>query len=130
MQCLLKYSQLVLNCVNCSVIVFSIVQDTDIEWGIIHNDVNPMNIVTSRNSSGRLFINGLIDFTESVPSPYVFELGVTMAYVMIRAKDPIKYVKPVIQGYLSSFPLSKASLDLVYYVILGRLALSYINGKE
>ena len=89
-----------------------------------------MNIVTSRDSSGRLFINGLIDFTESVPSPYVFELGVTMAYVMIRAEDPIKYIKPVIQGYLSTFPLSKASLDLVYYVILGRLALSYINGKE
>ena len=51
-----------------------------------------------------------------------------MAYLMMRTTDPINYVKPLLHGYLSVNQLSDKSLDVLFYVILGRLAQACING--
>ena len=52
-----------------------------------------------------------------------------MAYFMMERGNPLEFIKPFITGYLSVFPLSEAALDILYYVVLGRLAQSYISGK-
>ena len=50
-----------------------------------------------------------------------------MAYFMMEHDNPLEFVKPLITGYLSVFPLSETALDILYCVVLGRLAQSYIN---
>ena len=88
-----------------------------------------MNIITKRNSTGSntRMISGIIDFSDCVFCPHVFELGIAAAYLMSRRDNPIEYAKPFIQGYLSSNHLSKKSLDTLFYIITGRIAQSYIN---
>ena len=74
-------------------------------------------------------VSGLIDFSNAVYAPLLFELGISMAYLMMRMEEPAVYVKPFLEGYLSVVPLSDATLGLLYYVVLGRLAQSYLNGE-
>ena len=52
-----------------------------------------------------------------------------MAYFMMERDNPLEFIKPFLTGYLSVFPLSETALDILYYVVLGRLAQSYIIGK-
>ena len=74
-------------------------------------------------------IEGVIDFGDCVYNPYVFELGIALAYLMSRSQYPIKYTKPFVQGYLSEFQLSQKSLDILYYVVMARITQSLINCK-
>ncbi len=97
--------------------------------GVIHNDLNCLNIIAKKDSNNELTISGIIDFNDCIFSLYIFELGITMTYLMSRKDNPIPYIKPFLQGYLSKFQLSKQSLNVLYYVILGRAAQSYINCK-
>ena len=59
----------------------------------------------------------------------MFELGIAMAHFMMGRDNPLEFINPLITGYLSVFPLSDTALDILYYVVVGRLAQSYINGK-
>ena len=93
--------------------------------GFIHNDPNDLNIIVS----DLMRVVGLVDFSDSVYSYYVFELGILLAYAMIDKEDPLAYAFPVMSGYLKSFPLSKVELDSLYYIICGRLAQSVLIGK-
>ena len=98
--------------------------------GLIHNDIHPGNIVlTQADSKGEFEINGIIDFWDCLHGPYLFELGIAIAGHMFNRKDPIAYVKPFLQGYLAVLCLAQSSLDVLYYVVLGRLAQLYINSK-
>ena len=98
-----------------------------LESGVIHNDLNGLNVITRMDSCNKLAISGIIDFSDCVFAPYVFEIGTSMVYLMSSSDDPVRYIKPLLQGYLSKFKLSKESLNVLYYAILGRAALSYIN---
>ncbi len=90
-----------------------------------------MNIIIKEGSNSEQFnISGLIDYSNAVFAPLLFELGISMAYLMMRRDNPAVYVKPFLQGYLSVIHLSKYAMDVLFYVILGRLAQSYLNGKS
>ena len=86
-------------------------------------------VLKKTSANGEFVISGIIDISDCVFGPYVFELGIAMAHYMMKRKDPVNYIKPFLHGYLSIFPLSQSSLDVLYYVIMGRLAQSLINGK-
>lgn len=96
-------------------------------YGVIHNDINDLNIVVAENK-GDVEINGFIDFSDCVVTPVVFDLGIAMAYAMLEKSDPIEAIVPLLAGYQSVFTMSEIEVDLLYYIVLGRLAQSCING--
>ena len=96
---------------------------------ICHNDLNDRNIIVIENQSGEVEVNGLIDFSDCVYTPTVFDLGIAMAYASMEAADPLKRFAPLLSGYLHHSSLSEKEMNLLYYIILGRLIQSYVNGK-
>ena len=98
-----------------------------LQYGIIHNDINDLNIIVAENK-GEVEINGFIDYSDCVFTPVVFDLGIAMAYAMLETPNPIEAVVPLLAGYQSIFTLSQIEVDLLYYIVLGKLAQSCING--
>ncbi len=93
--------------------------------------MNSLNVIVTSSSTDPpcKTIEGVIDFSDCVYNPYVFEMGIGLAYLMSRSQDPINYGKPFVQGYLSEFQLSQKSLDVLYYVVVARITQSLINCK-
>ena len=93
--------------------------------GIIHNDGNMKNIIIRKGSSTA--IGGVIDFCDCVHSCHIFELAV-LVLMAIDGVD-ITPAKAIVQGYLEKLQLPYKDLNLLYYTVLGRLALVYLYGK-
>ncbi len=89
---------------------------------IIQNDANDWNLLTDGRS-----ITGLIDFGDMVYGPLVQELAVALTYALLGKADPLPWADPVIEGYHSVLPLHTEELDLLYYLIAGRLCMSVCN---
>ena len=98
-----------------------------LQYGIIHNDINDLNIIVAENK-GEVEINGFIDYGNCVLTPVVFDLGIAMAYAMLEKPNPTEAVVPLLAGYQSILTMSEIEVDLLYYIVLGRLAQSCING--
>ncbi|XP_019856668.1 PREDICTED: hydroxylysine kinase-like [Amphimedon queenslandica] len=96
---------------------------------ICHNDLNDMNIIVEENQLGDVEVVGLIDFNDCVYTPTVFDLGIAMAYASLERPDPLKSVAPLLSGYLKENPLTEKEINLLYYVILGRLTQTCVNGE-
>ena len=94
---------------------------------MIHNDFNDLNIIVEKET---LEINGVIDFSDCVYTPKVFDIGIAVAYSMVEKSDPVNSVIPLLAGYMSTSPVEDIELDLLYYIVLGRLAQSCIIGNK
>ena len=95
--------------------------------GVIHNDANDMNILVEERN-GSIAVTGIIDFGDCVHSCYIFELGNMLMHAMMDKENPVECVMPMLAGYLSSFPVTRQEFNVLYYVILGRLAQMVLNG--
>ena len=97
--------------------------------GVIHNDMNGMNILFDVTDEGKCELCGLIDFGDCIRTCTMFELAITMAYSMLEKENPVECVAPVFRGYQDVFPLSKEELNCLYYAVLARLCQSAVNGE-
>ena len=97
--------------------------------GVVHNDVNGLNLLFSITSDKKCEMSGLIDFGDCVRTCYIFELAIMLAYGMCEKENPIEFVGPMLQGYRDVFPLSKEELSCLYYAVLARLCQSAVNGE-
>jgi 4-aminobutyrate aminotransferase-like enzyme/Ser/Thr protein kinase RdoA (MazF antagonist) len=86
---------------------------------IIHNDANDWNVLVQNDR-----VSGIIDFGDAVYTPLINELAIAITYSIFGKNDPIKWAKPIIQGYSEILALRKEELDLLYYLIAGRLITS------
>lgn len=86
---------------------------------IIHNDANDWNILVKENR-----VSGIIDFGDSVYTPLINELAITITYSVFGKEDPITSALPIIEGYTSILKLFEEEIDLLYYLIAGRLIMS------
>lgn len=91
---------------------------------IIHNDGNDWNVLIREGE-----VKGIIDFGDAVYTPLIFELGITIAYALFDKETPLEWAAYIIQGYHSTYPLLKEELDLLYYVVAGRLITSLTNSS-
>lgn len=74
--------------------------------GIIHGDFNEQNIIVSKvNDSAEYRIAGLIDFGDTSYSPYIFELAITIAYMILQSDD-LETAGYIIAGYEMIRPIS------------------------
>lgn len=68
--------------------------------GVIHNDCNDHNIILNKKSpdSDEYRVTGLIDFGDTCYSLYVFELAITIAYMILQSCE-LETAGYVIAGY-------------------------------
>lgn len=69
---------------------------------------------------------GFIDFGDSVKTYLIAELAITLVYTMFNQPDPLKTAYYIIMGYNSSLPLDELECELLYYLIIARLATSIL----
>ena len=88
---------------------------------IIHNDAHELNLLTYQEE-----VAGIIDFGDTVYAPLLQELAVALTYCMMDCDDPLVAASHVIKGYHQIIPLKEQELDLLYYFVGARLAISVI----
>ena len=91
---------------------------------IIHNDANDWNVLIQNNGFG------LIDLGDSSYTATICELAIACSYVLMDKKDPITWAAEMVKGYHSVYPLEREELNLLYYLIAGRLVTSVCKSAE
>lgn len=88
--------QEVLNEFNTNVVLRS----NEFARGVIHGDCNEQNIVVAKVSptSEEFRVSGIIDFGDTSKSSYVFELAITIAYMVLQSCE-LETAGYVIAGY-------------------------------
>ena len=106
--------------------------------GVIHGDYNEQNIIVQpKPNQGyqpdvetQYYVHGLIDFGDSLWSYYVFEVAITITYMMVESKivDPLFVGGHVLAGYLTERPLSDIEFNCLKACVMGRYAQSLVMG--
>ncbi len=89
---------------------------------LIHNDANDWNVLVERDR-----VKGIIDFGDMVYGPLIQELAVCLTYALFEKDDPLKWAVYVVKEYHRELPLEKRELDILYYLVAGRLCMSLLN---
>ena len=101
---------------------------------IIHNDPSGFNIIMTL-ADNTCHLAGLIDFGGSCKSCCIFDLGISLAHIMLENLEPvtcssvIEFVGPLISGYNSILPLSTDEFDVLYYLVLTRCLQAAVMGE-
>lgn len=92
---------------------------------IIHGDAHLSNVLAK---DGR--VSGFIDFSDISYSPLINDLAVSLTYVLFLKKNGLALAKAVVEGYASVLPLSEEEIELLYYLIGIRAAVSVCHSAE
>jgi 4-aminobutyrate aminotransferase-like enzyme/Ser/Thr protein kinase RdoA (MazF antagonist) len=85
----------------------------------VHNDANDYNLLVKGDR-----VTGLIDFGDMVYTALINNVAVACTYAMLNNDDPLHVASLVVKSYHEVYPLTIAELDLLYYLIAGRLCIS------
>lgn len=104
----------------------------DLPTGIIHGDYNEQNILVrpiSQNSN-EYEIFSVIDFGDSQKNPIVFELGITIMYMMTKCSviDPNDAGGHVLAGYETIRKLPPLEMKVLRLCVAARYAQSLVMG--
>ena len=91
----------------------------DLPQQLIYADANEWNLLTEANK-----ITGIIDFGDMCYSWRINELAIGLAYALMFSDSPLEDAVPMIRGYDQAYPLTETELDVLYYLIAGRLTIS------
>lgn len=94
--------------------------------GVIHSDVNQHNVIV--NAAGQP--SGVIDFGDVLRSVTVGEVAIAMAYSLLGRADPMAAGRHLLHGFGAVIPLLEAELDVVYDLVLDRLAMSVTSAAR
>jgi 4-aminobutyrate aminotransferase-like enzyme/Ser/Thr protein kinase RdoA (MazF antagonist) len=92
---------------------------SNLRHAYIHNDANDYNVLVKDDR-----INGLIDFGDMVYSPLINNLAVACTYGMLNNTNPLASASLLVKAYHEVYPLKMEEVDLLYYLIAGRLCIS------
>lgn len=101
--------------------------------GIIHGDLNGLNIVLKEKqpTDDTYHVAGFIDFNDCIKTCTIFELGISLAYIMLdnlACYDVVEFVGPLIGAYNDVMPLSTEEFECLYYLVLARCCQTALNG--
>ncbi|XP_071965125.1 hydroxylysine kinase-like [Antedon mediterranea] len=103
--------------------------------GIIHGDLNELNIlVTPSNvptSQQRYMLSGVIDFGDTTVSPYIFDVSISLAYMMltdIEESSIPSICKWFLSGYGSVSKIPDFEVNMVVTMMCARLVQSLLMG--
>jgi len=97
----------------------------DLRKSIVHNDANDWNVLAADNQ-----VSGIIDFGDMVYSPLINELAVAATYILFDKSNPLEWAATLLKAYVSEVPLHENEVDLLYWLIAGRVCLSLIMSAE
>lgn len=86
---------------------------------VIHNDGNDHNLLVRHDT-----VSGVIDFGDVVHSITVAEVAVGGAYAMLDESDPLLAAGRVVAGFAGAFPLTPEECEILFDLMLMRLAIS------
>ncbi len=92
---------------------------------LIHNDANEQNLLCNDDK-----ITGIIDFGDMTHSALINEVAIALTYICYDKEDPLKWGMAFLKGYHSRLPLEMQEVDLLYYLIAGRLCTSVCNAAH
>ena len=95
--------------------------ETNLRRSVIHGDANDYNVLVDPE---RIVVTGLIDFGDMVYSYTVGDLAIAIAYVVLDQDDPRAAAAEVINGYTSEFLLLEDEREVLWKLVLLRLAMS------
>lgn len=98
--------------------------------GINHGDFNDLNILVEPDAHAGYRISGILDFGDMSSGYYVFELAITIMYLMIESPSPLEVGAPVLAGWESVIALNKAERDSLYLLVLGRFCQSLVMARH
>lgn len=93
---------------------------------IVHNDLNDHNIIIQLNS-GKVI--GFIDFGDASYTATINDLAICITYAIMRKERPLEAALEVVKGYHASFPLKVEELELLYWLVGGRLVISLTKSQ-
>jgi len=95
----------------------------DLGKSLIHNDVNPYNLLYNQNRE----LSGIIDFTELCHGHRISEVGIALAYLLQMSGDNgLRIGQSFIKGYANGYPFTAAEQNYLLMMIKLRLSLSII----
>ncbi|KAK1805699.1 hypothetical protein P4O66_001966 [Electrophorus voltai] len=97
---------------------------------INHGDFNDHNVLVEPDDSSNYKITGILDFGDMSTGYFVFELAITITYMMIENANPLDVGRPVIAGWESVIPLNEAEKDALYVLVLSRLCQSLVLARH
>lgn len=97
-----------------------------LRWQVIHNDLNPGNVLVDAGS-GRLA--GIIDFGDIVRSPLVIDIAVACAYLLTDGDDPLADVCTFIEAYSAVQPLDAEETGVLFDLVQTRLAMTILIAR-
>ncbi|MEM7118001.1 MAG: aminotransferase class III-fold pyridoxal phosphate-dependent enzyme [Chloroflexota bacterium] len=89
---------------------------------IIHNDAHASN--TLADPANHKMMAGLLDFGDMIFGPLVLEVVIAVDPVRIPAADRLASIAALVAGFDDVFPLEAEEIDLIYDLILARLAIN------
>ena len=92
-----------------------------LRWQLIHNDLNPHNMVLNPASGD---VCGIIDFGDMVRAPLVQDLATACAYHIPAAGHPLAAAMEMVRAYHAVCPLMPGELDVLFDVMAARGAVS------
>jgi hydroxylysine kinase len=104
-----------------------------LQSGIIHGDFNEQNILVRPRSSEQpndYEVFSVIDFGDSQKNPLVYELGITIMYMMTKCSviDPNEAGGHVLAGYETVRPLPELEMEVLRMCVAARYAQSLVMG--
>lgn len=95
--------------------------DNSLRKSLIHNDINPGNLLFDRHSK----LVGIIDFAELSHTYRICEVGVALAYLMqIGGTDYLKIGQSFMQGYGKGYRFGENERDVLLLITKLRLSMT------
>tara|TARA_B110000438_G_scaffold40357_1_gene40317 strand:- start:3176 stop:4261 length:1086 start_codon:yes stop_codon:yes gene_type:complete len=91
-----------------------------LRWQVIHNDMNPDNILIDTKGVRR--VCGVIDFGDMVYSPLIIDLAVAASYLDTDDGNPLYLMNNFIAGYNNVTKLKLDEINILFDLIKVRLA--------
>ncbi|XP_030647449.1 hydroxylysine kinase-like [Chanos chanos] len=93
---------------------------------INHGDFNDHNVLVEPDGPSNYKISGILDFGDMSQGYYIFELAITIMYMMIESPSPLDVGGPVLAGWESVIPLNETEREALYLLVLGRFCQSLV----
>jgi len=93
----------------------------------IHNDVNDHNVLVASDGDGTPRVSGVLDLGDLILGPLVAEVAITAAYVALDHPHPERAIAALVAGYHAERPLTGEQIEMVWPLLLTRLAVSVVN---
>ncbi|XP_006888430.1 PREDICTED: hydroxylysine kinase [Elephantulus edwardii] len=97
---------------------------------INHGDLNDHNILIEPSSSASgdagYQVSGILDFDDMSYGYYVFEVAITIMYMMIESETPIQVGGHVLAGFESVIPLTAVEKSALFLLVCSRFCQSLV----